>query len=265
MNSMKITPKVCASSLLLCIAAVTSGVFGQKQQRLSKDTLIATAREIMATARYCALITLDSKGRAHARTMDPFPPDENLVIWFGTNPKSRKVAEIRRNQRVTLYYFDRESPAYVTISGIARLDNDPKEKARRWKGEWKAFYPDRGKGYLLIAVTPETLEVVSEKKGILGDARNVDTAGRSIRLGTPAKHSEGIPQKVNPSVNTFDSSSVFSPDNAFGRRSKSVLFAEGSAVGSRILHFAIEIAQKVHGRDVRAARTSTKSTLPSKK
>ena len=180
---MHIKLKVHASALLLCIAAVTPDVFGQpRPQRLSRDTLIATAREIMGAARYCALITLDSTGRAHARAMDPFPPDENLLIWFGTNPKSRKVAEIRGNHRVTLYYFDREGPAYVTISGIARLVNDPQEKARRWKDEWKAFYPDREKGYLLIAVTPKELEIVSEKKGIVGDA--VRWTPPTIRLGS---------------------------------------------------------------------------------
>ena len=170
MNPRKLKLKICAGVLLLCTAALTPGVFGQQPQRLSKDSLIVAAREIIATARYCALITVDSKGRIHARTMDPFPPDENLVIWFGTNPKSRKVAEIRRHSRVTLYYFDRESPAYVTISGIARLVNNRAEKARRWKDEWKAFYPDRKKGYLLIAVTPKELEIVNEKKGLVGDA-----------------------------------------------------------------------------------------------
>jgi general stress protein 26 len=162
---------ICAAVLVLCAASLTSGVFGQQPpQHWSRDALIATAREIMETARYCALITVDSKGRTHARTMDPFPPDENMLVWFGTNPRSRKVAEIRGNRRVVLYYFDRESAAYVTISGFARLVNDSKEKARRWKDEWKAFYPDRDKGYLLIAVTPNELEIVSEKKGIVGDA-----------------------------------------------------------------------------------------------
>ena len=169
MNTTNITRMVFAGAILFCIAALTPNVFGQEPQRSRKE-LIAAAREIIATARYCALITVDSKGRAHARTMDPFPPDENLVIWFGTNPKSRKVAEIRRHRRVTLYYFDRESPGYVTISGFARLVNNPAEKARHWKDEWKAFYPDREKGYLLIAVTPQELEIVNEKKGIVGDA-----------------------------------------------------------------------------------------------
>ena len=125
----------------------------------------------MKITRYCALITTDGRGRANARTMDAFAPDENMTVWFGTNPSSRKVADIRRNLRVTLYYFDRENQAYVTIQGRARLVNDAKEKARHWKDEWKPFYPDRDQGYLLIEVRPVRLEVVNTKTGIVGKSR----------------------------------------------------------------------------------------------
>ena len=148
---------------------------GQAQERRpqppGRARMITVAREIMAAARYCALITLDSAGNAHARTLDPFPPDEHMVVWLGTNPRSRKVAEIRRNRRVTLYYFDRDGQSYVTIYGTARLVNDRGEKAKRWKDEWKTFYTDRARDYLLIAVTPEKLEVVSNSNGIVGDAK----------------------------------------------------------------------------------------------
>jgi general stress protein 26 len=168
MNSSRRIFKVAAFlSLFLGVSVVQS----QETKPLSEEQLIVTAREIMATARYCALITLDSSGRPQARTLDPFPPDENMVVWLGTNPRTRKVAEIRRDPRVTLYYFDPEGQAYVTISGIARLVNDPKEKAKRWKDEWKDFYPDRAKDYLLIVVKPEKLEVVNVTKGIVGDPK----------------------------------------------------------------------------------------------
>lgn len=160
------------SLLLLIVPAMASGGEVQKEPEQSeRSRLIASARELMATARYCALITIDARGRAQVRTMDPFPPDESMVVWLGTNPKSRKVREIRRNPRVALYYFDSASQGYVSISGLARIVDDPKEKSRHWKEEWKGFYLDRDKGYVLIAVTPEKLEVVIEKKGIIGDAK----------------------------------------------------------------------------------------------
>ena len=126
----------------------------------------------MNTARYCALITTDLRRHVDARAMDAFSPDENMIVWLATNPRSRKVAEMRRNSRVTLYYFDRENQAYVTIHGTARLVNDANEKTRHWKEEWSAFYPNRNKDYLLIKVVPTRLEVVDTKKGIVGDAKS---------------------------------------------------------------------------------------------
>jgi general stress protein 26 len=156
--------------LFLC---ASGGLIAPAQRQTSqrpRDELIAAARETMESTRYCALITADRTGRAQARTMDAFAPDENMNVWMATNPRSSKVAEIRRNPRVTLYYFDRESQAYVTLYGIARLVNGKSEKEKRWKEDWKAFYPDRDKSYLLIKVTPERLEIVDVKKGIFSQS-----------------------------------------------------------------------------------------------
>jgi general stress protein 26 len=147
----------------------------QAQQPPSKDALISTAREIMISARYCALITTDAAGRVHARTMDAFPPENDMKVWFGTNPRSRKVKEIRRHPRITLYYFVREDQAYVSLTGTARLVDDAREKAARFKDDWKAFYPDRTRDYMLIEFTPEKMEVVSVEKGIVGDASTWQT------------------------------------------------------------------------------------------
>jgi len=160
---------VLVSLFVVCLIA-THHATGQQKTEQGREQIIKAAQELMIATRYCALITVDAAGRAHARTMDPFPPEKDLIVWLGTNPRSRKVAEIRRDARVTLYYFDAASQGYVTLYGRARLVDDPKEKARRWKEEWKAFYPDREKGYLLIAVTPQKLEVVIEKKGIVGNS-----------------------------------------------------------------------------------------------
>ncbi len=155
----------------LLIALLIAPTSAQEEKKWSRDELISAAREIMKTARYCALITNANHGRIQARTMDAFEPDDKMIVWLATNPRSSKVTEIRHNPRVTLYYFDRESQAYVTIYGTARLVNDASERARHWKQEWSAFYPNRNKDYLLIKVVPARLEVVDTKKGIVGDSR----------------------------------------------------------------------------------------------
>lgn len=135
-----------------------------------RELRLRVAREIMAAARFCALITTDAEGRPHARAMEPFPPEADLTVWLGTRRGSRKLDHLRRDPRVALYYFDADRPGYVTLHGEARIVDDPAAAARWWKPEWQAFYPDREASYLLLAVEPVRIEVVSEPDGVVGDA-----------------------------------------------------------------------------------------------
>ena len=160
--------RLCAGAALLCGA---SSIFVVYAQPFSSQQLKAAARETMIKVRYCALITTAASGRTNARTMDAFEPDEQMRVWLGTNRLSRKVAEIRHNPHVTLYYFDREDQAYVTLQGTAIIVDNPAEKAKHWKEEWKDFYPNPDKDYVLIMVRPRYLEVVNKKKGIVGNPR----------------------------------------------------------------------------------------------
>ena len=95
-----------------------------KLSAAENDSLLSVARQYIENARFCALVTIDSSGYPHARTMDPFQPDKNWVIWLGTNPKSRKVTEIRNNPQVTLYYTGNKGEGYVSITGTTSLVNN---------------------------------------------------------------------------------------------------------------------------------------------
>lgn len=98
-----------------------------------------------------------------------FAPESDFTVWFGTNPISRKVEQIRQNPNVTLCYLDSDVSGYVVIRGKAHLVNDPKKKEKRWKTEWEDFYPDNSSGYLLIKVLPDWMEDLSYTHGTNGD------------------------------------------------------------------------------------------------
>ncbi len=136
-----------------------------------RAALLSAAREIMVEARYCTMITLGEDGSPQARMVDPFPPEEGMVVWIATNPGTRKVAQIKEDRRVTLSYIHAESGSYVTLIGKADLVESIKEKERRWKDEWSLFYKDKNRGsdYLLIRITPIRIETVSFAQGILND------------------------------------------------------------------------------------------------
>lgn len=132
-------------------------------------SILTAAREVMLASRYCALVTISEEGRAQARTMDPSSPDGDMVVTFVTKPSTRKVAEIARDPRVTLYYFDEASPGYVTILGLARAIGDVEEKQRRWLEKWTPHYPGGASSAAMYEVIPERIEVVSIAHGIVGD------------------------------------------------------------------------------------------------
>lgn len=141
----------------------------EQEDSNADQRIIAAAKEIMGAAGTCALITLDDDGAPRVRAMDPFAPEDDFTIWFGTNSRSRKVDQIKKDPRVSLYYLDKDASGYVIIHGRARLVNDPMEKEKRWKAAWEAFYPDKTQDYLLIEVSPLWMEVLSPPKGISAD------------------------------------------------------------------------------------------------
>ncbi len=164
------TSLLCALCIACPFAAFRAASAQEIQRPIPDDTVIAAAREIIEAARFGALITLDERGSPRVRAMDPFAPDEHMVVWLGTHRATRKVADIQRDPRVALYYLAPDGDGYASISGIARLVDDSAEKAHRWKDEWERYYADREADYLLIMVRPVRLEVVNYRLGVVGDA-----------------------------------------------------------------------------------------------
>jgi general stress protein 26 len=137
-----------------------------------RDAVLKAAREVINAARYATLTTIDELGGyPYSRIVDPFEPDAEFAIWIGTNAETRKVQHLARNPRVSLLYFDAPRQHYVALSGSAAVVRDAAEKARRFKPEWKAFYPNGSSGdeYVLIKVTPLFLEIVAESLGMKND------------------------------------------------------------------------------------------------
>ncbi len=158
-----------AAFIVLALPVLYSPVQAKETKGMQRDSLIAAAREIMGAQQYCALVTVDSSGQPHARTINPFPPEEDMTVWIATNSRSRKVLEIRNNPRVCLYYADHSRAiGYVTIVGKAILVDDMNEKLKRKRDYWDQAFPD-WKYLVLIKVIPEQLEVLNYAHGMLND------------------------------------------------------------------------------------------------
>jgi PPOX class probable F420-dependent enzyme len=145
-----------------CVAAIPPGPADDASR-------IAAARRLIIETRYCALITIGEDGQPQARTIDPSPPDSRMVVWFATDSDSRKVRQIERDPRVTLYYFDDRSPGYVTLIGTARVVVDAEAKQKQWLEKWTPFYSGGAGAAVVFEVTPRRIEIVDVARGIVGD------------------------------------------------------------------------------------------------
>jgi general stress protein 26 len=159
--------------IITLLAAFGPHVVAQEKEKppsqLTRTELIAAAREIIGAQQYCALITLDEQGRPVARTMNPFPPEDDMTVWIATNTLSRKVQQLRRDPRVTLYYADHsKATGFVAISGHAVLVDDRAEMIRRKRAYWDSAFPGF-KNLVLIKVIPERMDLLNYKAGAVND------------------------------------------------------------------------------------------------
>jgi len=147
----------------------TDGNAQDARTGFSRDTLMKAAREIITGNPYCALVTMDSTGQPQVRTMNPFPLGDEIVIWFATSRKSRKVKEIRNNPKVSVYYADHSNAkGYVNITGTAEIIDDKALLISKKREYWNGI-PNWQDKFVLIKITPVALDVISYAKGIGGD------------------------------------------------------------------------------------------------
>lgn len=169
MTSDALAPISRISLVFLVLSIVSQECAAQLEEgkALVRDSVIAAAREIIDTQKYCALVTVDSSGCPHARTMTPFPPEEDMAVWIATNSRSRKVQEIKNNPQVCLYYADHNAATgSVAITGKAFLVDDKNEKEKRKRKYWDQAFPD-WTYLILIKVVPEKLEVLNYKRSMV--------------------------------------------------------------------------------------------------
>ena len=127
-------------------------------------------RQLMEASEMVYLTTLQPDGYPHTRALWnlrnrkmfgrlwPFFKDhkEDYLILFGTNTSSNKVAHIRANPKVSVYYCDPGDSRGLTLTGDAVIEEGMEFKEILWDPEWTFYYPDgvNDPDYCVISVRP---------------------------------------------------------------------------------------------------------------
>ncbi len=154
-----------------CLITTSTSFYSElnAQTPVNRDTIILAALEIIKETTYCGLVTIDSSGQPQIRTMNPFPVEDNLVIWFATSRSSRKVREINNNPKVCVYFADHLiAKGYVNINGSAAVIDDKDLLIKMKRDYWNGI-PDWQNKFVLLKIVPISVEVINYKHGLNND------------------------------------------------------------------------------------------------
>lgn len=134
----------------------------------TSESLLSVANQILAEAPRCFAITNGVDGTINSRIVEPFEREDNWVFWILTSAASRKAAELRASDSLTLSFQNHDASAYVSLIGTARLVSDPAQIAQRWRDGWSRFFSDGAidRDILLIRFHADSLELYDVGRGI---------------------------------------------------------------------------------------------------
>ena len=146
--------------------------------------------ELIKDIRYGMFTAHHGNGHLHSRPMTTLNRDEKGgVLWFFMSRSGEPALEIESVPEVNVSYSDPGRDTYVSISGTARIVNDPVRKNALWSPLAQAWFPG-GVGdsdLALVAVTINHAEYWDVKKN---KATKIFEMAKATMTGTPPKLGE---------------------------------------------------------------------------
>ncbi|HET7792529.1 MAG TPA: pyridoxamine 5'-phosphate oxidase family protein [Rhizobacter sp.] len=112
-----------------------------------EETNDTSAREqlwdLIKDIKFAMFTTRHGNGHLHARPMTTQNKrvDEDDSLWFFMSRSSEPVADIEAEPNVNIVYADPGADSYVSVSGTARLVDNPAKKEQLWSKVNEAWFP----------------------------------------------------------------------------------------------------------------------------
>jgi len=124
---------------------------------LTANDAVQKIREIAKDANICMFVTDLSNVPLMGRPMATQEVDEDGSIWFMSDKNSDKNNDLKKDDRVQLFYSHTGNYEYLSIYGTAEIVNDRSKIEELWTAMAKTWFKE-GKddpNISLIKVTPE--------------------------------------------------------------------------------------------------------------
>jgi general stress protein 26 len=142
--------------------------------RQASNDVRQTCLNLITNTRVCQLTTIDSAGfpqttamynlrcaKQYPSLVDLFKEEDNdFVIYLSTGMQSPKMARMRANPKVSVYFCAPEQLVGVMLGGEIKIITDQKLKNRIWQKGWTMYYPNGPEGpeYGIIKLVPTVVK-----------------------------------------------------------------------------------------------------------
>lgn len=111
-------------------------------KELSGHEGIAKIAELIKAIRIAMMTTVAKDGTMSSRPMAIQDEPFNGTLWFLTRQGSEKVGELAEDQHVTLTFAEPKDSKYITLKGVASVNQDRGKIKELWNPLYKAWFPN---------------------------------------------------------------------------------------------------------------------------
>jgi general stress protein 26 len=138
------------------------------------DDVKQTCLSLITNTPVCQLTTIDSAGFPHTSAMNnlryakQYPSlvdlfkgqDNDFVLYMATGKQSPKMARIKANPKVSVYFCNADQIVGLMLGGEIEIIADQQLKNRIWQKDWTMYFPGGPEGpeFAVIKLVPNIVK-----------------------------------------------------------------------------------------------------------
>jgi len=108
---------------------------------MDKKEAITEGLQLIERSSICLLGTNGENGFPNIKAMNNVKHEGIKRVWLSTNTSSKRVQQLRRDNRACIYYVDNQNFAGLMLLGTVQILQDLKSKQMLWFEGGERYYP----------------------------------------------------------------------------------------------------------------------------
>jgi len=105
------------------------------------EEALAASLALVERSPLALLGTNSTEGYPHIKALLNMEHTGLNTVWFSTNTSSRRVAQLRRDPRASVYFLDNQTWEGLLLVGNVEILQDAAARERLWRPGYEQYYP----------------------------------------------------------------------------------------------------------------------------